>query len=74
MDNTHTMGTLTQKHYFKDYGKVLIVIEYGTEETWSELVLSFPLIYDVMNNWGANHGAISRGYIGANVITMCSML
>ena len=30
--------------------------------------------YDVMNNWGANHGAISYGHIGADLITMCSML
>ena len=30
--------------------------------------------YDVMNNWGANHGAISYGHIGADVITLCSML
>ena len=27
-----------------------------------------------MNNWGANHGAISYGHIGADLITMCSML
>ncbi|MCR5537482.1 MAG: L-fucose isomerase [Succinivibrio sp.] len=30
--------------------------------------------YDVMNNWGANHGAISYGHIGADLITLCSML
>jgi len=30
--------------------------------------------YEVMNNWGANHGAISYGHIGADIITMCSML
>ena len=30
--------------------------------------------YDVMNNWGANHGAISYGHIGADIITLCSML
>ena len=30
--------------------------------------------YSVMNNWGANHGAISYGHIGADLITMCSML
>ena len=26
------------------------------------------------DNWGANHGAISYGHIGADLITMCSML
>jgi L-fucose isomerase len=34
----------------------------------------FCTAYDVMNNWGANHGAISYGHIGADLITMCSML
>jgi L-fucose isomerase len=34
----------------------------------------FRSAYDVMNNWGANHGAISYGHIGADLITMCSML
>lgn len=27
-----------------------------------------------MNNWGANHGAISYGHIGADLITFASML
>ena len=35
---------------------------------------AFKSAYDVMNNWGANHGAICYGHIGADVITMCSML
>ncbi len=35
---------------------------------------AFKSAYDVMNNWGANHGAISYGHIGADVITLCSML
>lgn len=35
---------------------------------------AFKTAYDVMNNWGANHGAISYGHIGADVITMCSMM
>ncbi len=30
--------------------------------------------YSVMNNWGANHGAISAGHIGADLITLASML
>lgn len=34
----------------------------------------FASAYDVMNHWGANHGAISYGHIGADLITMCSML
>ena len=35
---------------------------------------AFKSAYDVMNNWGANHGAISYGHVGAEVITLCSML
>ena len=34
----------------------------------------FKTAYDVMNNWGANHGAISYGHIGADLITFCSIL
>ena len=34
----------------------------------------FKTAYDVMNNWGANHGAISYGHIGADLLTLCSML
>ena len=34
----------------------------------------FEDAYAVMNNWGANHGAISYGHIGADIITLCSML
>ena len=34
----------------------------------------FKTAYEVMNCWGANHGAISYGHIGADLITMCSIL
>ncbi len=34
----------------------------------------FKTAYDVMNNWGANHGAISYGHIGADIITLASIL
>ena len=34
----------------------------------------FKTAYEVMANWGANHGAISYGHIGADLITLCSML
>ena len=34
----------------------------------------FKTAYDVMNHWGANHGAISYGHVGADLITLCSML
>ena len=35
---------------------------------------AFKSAYDMMNNWGANHGAISYGHIGADLITLCSIL
>ena len=35
---------------------------------------AFASAYDLMNNWGANHGAISYGHIGADLITLCSIL
>ena len=34
----------------------------------------FKDVYSVMNYWGANHGAISYGHIGADLITLASTL
>jgi L-fucose isomerase len=34
----------------------------------------FKDVYSVMANWGANHGAISYGHIGADLITLASIL
>lgn len=35
---------------------------------------AFTSVYDVMNAWGSNHGAISYGHIGHLLITMSAML
>jgi L-fucose isomerase len=35
---------------------------------------AFRDVYSVMNNWGANHCALSYGHIGAELITLASML
>lgn len=35
---------------------------------------AFRDVYSVMNNWSANHGAISYGHIGADMITLAAML
>ena len=35
---------------------------------------AFKDVYSVMNNWGANHCAFCYGHIGADLITLCSML
>ena len=46
--------------------------------TWFAPILTgsgaFRDVYTVMNNWGANHGSISYGHIGADLITLASML
>jgi len=35
---------------------------------------AFTDVYSVMNNWGANHGAVSYGHIGADLLTLASIL
>ena len=35
---------------------------------------AFTDVYNVMANWGANHGAISYGHIGHNLISLAAML
>jgi len=35
---------------------------------------AFSSVYDVMNSWGANHCSFSAGHIGADVISLCSLL
>lgn len=53
-----------------------------TDPTWPthwfvpRLTSSGPFrdVYAVMNNWGANHGALSYGHIGADLISLASLL
>ena len=46
--------------------------------TWFAPILtgkdSFKDVYSVMNDWGANHCAAAYGHIGADLITLASML
>lgn len=35
---------------------------------------AFRDVYSVMSHWGSNHSAVSYGHIGADLITLCSML
>ena len=46
--------------------------------TWFAPIITgkgaFTDVYSVMSNWGANHGAFSYGHIGADLITLASML
>lgn len=59
------------------------VLDQRTNPTWpttwfvprlQEKNDNFKDVYSVMANWGANHGAISYGHIGGDLITLASML
>ena len=58
-------------------------LDQRTDKTWpttwfvprlDENKIPFKDVYSVMNHWGANHGAISYGHIGQDLITIASML
>ncbi len=59
------------------------VLDMRTDPTWPTTWFvprlcpdrdAFKDVYSVMNNWGANHGAITYGHIGQDLITLASML
>lgn len=59
------------------------ILNMRTDKTWPSTWFvprldptkdAFKDVYSVMNNWGANHGAIAYGHIGADIITLCSIL
>lgn len=58
------------------------ILDNRTDPTWPTTWFApkltgkgaFKTVYDVMNNWGANHGAISYGHIGQELITLAAML
>ncbi|OJV87647.1 MAG: L-fucose isomerase [Bacteroidia bacterium 44-10] len=62
--------------------EVFDIINKRTDKTWPSTFFvpritgkgRFTDIYSVMNYWGANHGAISYGHIGADLITLASAL
>jgi L-fucose isomerase len=62
--------------------KVHAILDNRTNPTWPTTWFAprltgsgpFRSVYDVMVAWGANHGAISHGHIGAELITLASML
>ncbi len=61
---------------------VFDIINKRTDKTWPSTFFvprltgegHFEDVYSVMNYWGANHGAISFGHIGADLISLASML
>lgn len=58
------------------------IIDKRTDKTWPSTFFvprttgkgRFKDVYSVMNYWGANHGAISYGHIGADLISLASLL
>lgn len=63
--------------------EIMKVLDIRTDPTWPTTWFvprlcpdrdAFKDVYSVMNNWGANHGAISYGHIGADLITLASIL
>jgi len=62
--------------------KVHNILDKRTDPTWPTTWFSpkltgrgaFKDVYSVMANWGANHGAISYDHIGADLITLASIL
>ncbi|MCL1795789.1 MAG: L-fucose isomerase, partial [Clostridia bacterium] len=58
------------------------ILEKRTDPTWPTTWFAprvtgegaFRDVYNVMANWGANHGAFSYGHIGAELIALCAML
>ena len=62
--------------------KVHKILDERTDKTWPTTWFvpritgknSFTDVYSVMANWGANHGAISYGHIGHNLISLAAML
>jgi L-fucose isomerase len=62
--------------------KVHDALDQRTNETWPTTWFvprldgsgPFQDVYSVMAAWGANHGAISYGHIGADLISLASML
>jgi L-fucose isomerase len=60
------------------YKKINVRTDPSWPTTWFVPKLTgegpFKDVYSVMANWGANHGAVSYGHIGADLITLASML
>ncbi len=62
--------------------EVFDVIDKRTDKTWPSTFFvprltgkgHFKDVYSVMNYWGANHGAISYGHIGADLISLAAMV
>ena len=62
--------------------KVFDIIDKRTDKTWPSTFFvprltgegRFRDVYSVMNFWGANHGAIGYGHVGADLISLAALL
>ena len=73
---------VAEGHFVDLPAEIYRVLEARTDQTWPShwfvprLTGSgvFRDVYSVMNAWGANHGSISYGHVGADLITLASAL
>lgn len=56
-------------------------LDMRTDKTWPTTWFAprlgeagFESVYDVMNHWGANHGATVQGHVGTDVLALAAML
>lgn len=57
------------------------ILDDRTDKTWPTTWFApklgekgFETVYDVMNHWGSNHGSSVYGHVGADILTLASML
>lgn len=73
---------IAEGHFLDLPKEIYSVLEKRTNPTWPSHWFVptltgqgvFRDVYSVMNAWGANHGTISYGHIGAELITLAVML
>lgn len=73
---------IAEGHFLDLPQEIYSVLEARTNPTWPSHWFVptltgqgvFRDVYSVMNAWGANHGTISYGHIGAELITLAAML
>jgi L-fucose/D-arabinose isomerase len=73
---------IAEGHFVDVPATVHRVLEARTDKTWPSHWFApttsgsgvFRDVYSVMNAWGANHGAICYGHVGADLITLASTL
>ena len=73
---------IAEGHFVELPPEIYTVLENRTNPTWPTHWFAprlngrgpFRDAYSVMNAWGANHGVISFGHLGAQLVTLAAML